>query len=157
MTNNDILRRLRYALNFTDEKMVSLFDLGGLTVPENDIDRLMMDVEDDVAIILEDFELGSFLDGLIVERRGARDGEVIPPPKQLSNNAVLKKIRIALTMHEGEMLETFKVGGHPMSRGELTAIFRKKNHKHYRECGDQALRKFLRGLTARLRPEKQQP
>jgi uncharacterized protein YehS (DUF1456 family) len=71
----------------------------------------------------------------------------------LTNNTKLKKLRIALNLHEEAMLAILEAGGHPMSRGELTALFRKPQHKHYRECGDQVLRKFLKGLTMRLRPK----
>ena len=73
--------------------------------------------------------------------------------RQLSNNDKLKKIRIALNLQEDAMLSILKAGGHPLSRGELSALFRKPSHKHYRECGDQVLRKFLSGLTQRLRPK----
>ena len=99
------------------------------------------------------------MDGLIIERRGPPPaGKTLPPPADaLSNNATLKKLRIALNLREEEMLSTLKAGGHPMSRGELTALFRKPYHKHYRECGDQVLRKFLNGLTKRLRPSAASP
>ena len=51
------------------------------------------------------------------------------------------------------MLGMLTLGGHPMSKGELTALFRKPTHKHYRDCGDQVLRNFLHGLTLTLRPD----
>jgi len=36
-----------------------------------------------------------------------------------------------------------------ISKHELSAFFRKLDHKHYRECKDQILRKFLKGVEER--------
>ncbi len=155
MNNNDTLRRIRYALDMSDSQMVAVFGLGGQTITEEQARTFMSNEEDDDAVYCTDEIFGCFLDGLIVDRRGPPPaGRATPPPsKFLTNNAKLKKLRIALNLHEDAMLATLKAGGHPMSRGELTALFRKPQHKHYRECGDQVLRKFLNGLTKRLRPK----
>ncbi len=37
MTNNDVLRRLRYTFNFNDDKMIAIFALGGLEVTRAEI------------------------------------------------------------------------------------------------------------------------
>ena len=94
-----------------------------------------------------DTALAAFLDGLIVQRRGPRkDGSPAPEaPEQLTNNAVFKKLRIALSMHEKEVLSTMAAGGHKLSKGELSALVRSPGHKNYRPCGDQILRSFLGG------------
>ncbi|OKR96149.1 hypothetical protein BH604_23570, partial [Pseudomonas aeruginosa] len=39
----------------------------------------------------------------------------------------------------------------PVSKPELSALFRKPGHSNYRTCGDQLLRNFLKGLTLRVR------
>ncbi len=157
MNNNDTLRRLRYALDLSNEQMVAIFALAGQTVTIEQTHAFMGSEGDEGAKYCTDDIFGRFLDGLIIDRRGPPPaGRPMPPPShELSNNAKLKKIRIALNLHEDAMLATLKAGGHPMSRGELTALFRKPKHKHYRECGDQVLRKFLKGLTKRLRPNDQ--
>ena len=155
MNNNDTLRRIRYALDIPDDHMVKIFGLGGQKVTVNQA-RIFMKTEDDEdAEYCTDDIFGRFLDGLIIDRRGPPPvGKPVPPPEPvLTNNAKLKKLRIALNLKEDVMLAILKAGGHPMSRGELTALFRKPDHKHYRECGDQVLRKFLNGLTKRLRPK----
>jgi uncharacterized protein YehS (DUF1456 family) len=36
----------------------------------------------------------------------------------------------------------------------MTAMMRAPDHKNYRECGDQFLRYFLRGLTQRAHAKK---
>jgi uncharacterized protein YehS (DUF1456 family) len=154
VNNNDTLRRIRYALNFSDQQMVRVFGLGGETVSEAQVVQYLSREDDPDGDYCDDAVLGRFLDGLIIERRGPPPaGRPAPPPmRALTNNAKLKKLRVALNLHEDDMLATLKAGGHPMSRGELTALFRKPQHKHYRDCGDQVLRKFLNGLTKRMRP-----
>ena len=69
----------------------------------------------------------------------------------LTNNGILKKLRIALKFREDEMLSTLKLAGMSLSKSELSALFRKEGQRHYKECGDQILRNFLKGLTTRLR------
>ena len=155
MNNNDILRRIRYALDFTDAQIVAVFGLGGKTLTEKAVRTFMVNEDDEGPGYCSDAILGCFLDGLIIERRGPPSAGRSAPQfsRTLTNNAKLKKLRIALNLHEDAMLAILKAGGHSMSRGELTALFRKPQHKHYRECGDQVLRKFLDGLTERLRPK----
>ncbi len=96
-----------------------------------------------------DQQLGEFLDGLIAERRGPRDPNLPPlTPQPLTNNEVLKKLRIAWNMREAELLATFAAGGREMSKNEVSALFRKRGNKHYRVCSDEVLEAFIRGLAA---------
>ena len=95
-----------------------------------------------------------FLDGLIIQRRGRQNDKPYQAPKgrvRLSNNDILKKIRIAFELHEEEMLETFYLADMVVTKQELAALFRKQGHHNYRECGDQFLRNFLKGLAIRYR------
>jgi uncharacterized protein YehS (DUF1456 family) len=153
MNNNDILRRIRYALSLSDEQMSDAFSQSGLTADAGQVRAWMGKEEDEDAQTCTDAVLTDFLDGLIIAKRGPRKPGSPPPVREeiLTNNAVLKKLRIALTLHEDGMLSALSAGGQPLSRGELSALFRKPNHKHYRECGDQVLRNFLKGLTETLR------
>ena len=162
MTNNDILRRLRYAFDFSDQAAVALFSLD----PNNSIEinktgfNHRISKEDDAQFIAcSDVELAAFLDGLIVSKRGLREAnpkaKPIEPIKdgfRLSKNDILKKLRIAMNYKEQNMLDTLKLGGSELSKSELGALFRKPQHKHYRSCGGQVLRNFIKGLTATLRP-----
>jgi uncharacterized protein YehS (DUF1456 family) len=154
MNNNDTLRRIRYALSISDKGMVAIFGLGGMTVSEGRARAFMIGEDGEGAEYCVDEFFGRFLDGLIIDRRGPPpSGRTAPPTAaELTNNDTLKKLRIALNLHEEDMLKALLAGGHPLSRGELTALFRKPSHKHYRACGDQVLRKFLKGLTKQLRP-----
>ena len=96
--------------------------------------------------------LARLLDGLIVHLRGAREGAPPrAPEKRLTNNLVLKKLRVAFELRDVDLHAIFEAAGHPVSKPELTALFRQPGHANYRPCGDQLLRYFLRGLTLRVR------
>ena len=151
MTNNDFLRRLRYALNIKDNIMVQIFKKGNIIVTREDvIDYLKKDIDDGFKK-LSNNDLISFLDGLIIQKRGNReDGTPVPTikiTKNNLNNILLRKLRIALAFKSYDMIRIFKLGGIEISEGELSALFRSENHKNYKECGDKYIRIFLKGLT----------
>ena len=156
MTPNDILRRIRYALNINDPTMLEIFKHGGHVVDLAGLKDLLKK-EDDAGYTACSYQLlGAFLDGLIVHKRGKKEaapGQVRRPELFLTNNAILRKIRIALELKEDDMLAILKLGDVDISSSELTAFFRKKDHKHYKECGDQFLRSFLNGLALRYRSQ----
>jgi len=159
MTNNDILRRLRFAFDFSDQQAAELFSLDPNTsVPmsREQFLRRVVKEEDNDFIECSDLELSAFLDGLIVMKRGLKEPGNAAPRKpstvdRLSKNDVLKKLRIAMTLQEQDMLETLKLGGSELSKAELSALFRNPQHKHFRTCGNQVLRNFIKGLTHKLR------
>ena len=151
MTNNDFLRRLRYALNIKDNIMVQIFKKGNLIVTREDvIDYLKKDIDEGFKK-LNNNDLIAFLDGLIIQKRGKReDGTPIPQVKVTKNNLnniLLRKLRIALSFKSYDMIRIFKLGGIEISEGELSALFRREDHKNYKECGDKYVRVFLKGLT----------
>ena len=151
MTNNDFLRRLRYALNIKDNSMIQIFKKGNIIVTREDvIDYLKKDTDDGFKK-LSNNDLISFLDGLIIQKRGNReDGTPVPTikiTKNNLNNILLRKLRIALAFKSYDMIRIFKLGGIEISEGELSALFRSENHKNYKECGDKYIRIFLKGLT----------
>jgi uncharacterized protein YehS (DUF1456 family) len=156
MNNNDILRRLRYALNLSDAKMIEIFARVGQVLNEAEVHSLLGKEDEEGTVICLDDLMAAFLDSLIVELRGPPRPGSPPPaiPDRISNNDIIKKVRIALKLQESDMMTILEAGGQPMSKGELSALFRKPGHKHYRACGDQVMRAFLRGLTLRLRPSK---
>ena len=151
MTNNDFLRRLRYALNIKDNVMVQIFKKGNIVLTREDvIDYLKKDIDEGFKK-LNNNDLIAFLDGLIIQKRGKReDGTPIPQVKVTKNNLnniLLRKLRIALSFKSYDMIKIFKLGGIEISEGELSALFRSENHKNYKECGDKYIRIFLKGLT----------
>lgn len=160
MNNNDILRRLRYALDISNPTMIEIFQLSGCSIEQPTLLKLLKKEEEEDFISCSNPLMSFFLDGLIVHRRGRRDSDAGGAPKpdaSLNNNAILKKLRIALDLKEEDMLAIMGLAGVKISKAELSALFRNKDHKHFKECGDQFLRNFLQGLTIRNRniiPEK---
>ena len=160
MTNNDILRRLRYALTISNDQMVEMFAKGNLTVDHAQLHSWLLkeaaegEEQDPGYVPCPDAALSQFLDGFIVVRRGVRENA--PPqviPNRINNNLILRKLRIGLDYKEEDMLGTLKLANFNLSKSELSALFRAKDHKHYQDCGDQILRNFLIGLTAKYRSE----
>jgi len=154
MTNNDILRQLRYALNINDSTMVEIFKLSDHEIKQSDLTGLLKKEDEEGFVNCSDDVLRYFLDGLILHKRGRKEikpGETRKPDLRLTNNTILKKLRIALELKEDNMLGILKLADVDISKSELTALFRKEGHKNYKECGEQFLRKFLKGLSIRYR------
>ena len=154
MTNNDILRRIRYVFDFNDDKMISIFQSAGSKVTRAEISDWMKSEEDDSYKKLKDVELATYLNGLINEKRGKREGVEPVPEKNLTNNAIFMKLKIALNLQAEDILEIMDLSDFRMSKHELSAFFRKVGHKHYRECKDQILRVFLKGLQMQYRKDE---
>jgi uncharacterized protein YehS (DUF1456 family) len=155
MINNDILRQLRYALNINDSTVIEIFKLADHEIDRDGLTGLFKKEEEEGFVNCGNALLRYFLDGLILYKRGRKEtkpGEAGRPDTRLTNNAILKKIRIALELKEDDMLAILRLADVNISKSELTALFRKEGQKNYKECGDQFLRKFLRGLSLRLRP-----
>lgn len=152
MTNNDVLRRVRYIFDLNDSTMIEIFALADFTVTEEQISAWLKKDEDDTFLKLNDTALAVFLNGFIIYKRGKRDGEQPEPEKQLNNNIVFQKLRIALNLKTDDILAIFQLVELQLSNHELSALFRKPGNKNYRECKDQILRNFLLGLQRQVRP-----
>jgi len=151
MNNNDVLRRIRYTFNFDDSKMMAVFGLGGLEVNRAEISDWLKKDDDPDYQKCSDQQLATFLNGLIVDKRGKKDGPQPEPEKQLSNNIIFRKLKIALNLQADEVLSLVNQADFRISKHELSAFFRKPGHKHYRECKDQVLRNFLKGMQLKYR------
>jgi uncharacterized protein YehS (DUF1456 family) len=76
----------------------------------------------------------------------------------MTNNDILKKLRVALKLTNDDIVNIMKLVDFQVSTSELGALFRKEDHPKYMECGDQFLRNFLNGLIIHLRgPMEQKP
>jgi len=69
----------------------------------------------------------------------------------MTNNDILKKLRVALKLTNDDIVAILKLVDFQVSKSELGALFRKEDHPNYMECGDQFLRNFLNGLIIHLR------
>lgn len=151
MTNNDILRRLRYTFDLDDSKMIAIFALADYAVTREQISNWLKKEEDPDFQKMSDTQLAVFLNGLIIDRRGKKEGPQRKPESRLNNNIIFRKIRIALNLQADDVLEILKLADVSISKHELSAFFRRPDHKHYRECKDQILRNFLKGVQLKYR------
>ena len=151
MTNNDILRRLRYVFDFNDSKMIAIFEQADLEVTRDQISDWLKKDDDPAYKSCDDPTLATFLNGLINDKRGKKEGAQPEPEKKLTNNMIFRKLKIALNMKDDDVLEIMGLADLRISKHELSAFFRKPGHKHYRECKDQILRNFIKGLQIKYR------
>jgi len=138
----------------SDSAMIEIFKLADHEIGRSILTGLLKKEDEEGFVNCGDIVLGYFLDGLILYKRGRKEikpGETRRPDSRLTNNIILKKLRIALELKEDDMLAVLKLAEVGISKSELSALFRKEGHKNYKECGDQFLRKFLKGLSIRYR------
>ena len=154
MINNDVLRAIRYMLDLSDGKVVELIHLAdpGAQVDKEEVQAMLKKEDEPGYVECSNKMLALFLDGLVFFRRGKDDSRPPrPPEKRVTNNVVLKKLRVAFELKDVDMHDILDSAGFPVSKPELSALFRQPDHKNFKLCGDQLLRNFLKGLTMRLR------
>lgn len=167
MNNNDILIRLRYALDLKNTEMMEIFELGNVEVTLEEVGMLLKKSKDNYQDETENIGsmecnnsmLDSFLNGFITFKRGKQDlkpGQAEKPTLSITNNEsvnniILKKLKIALTLTSEEMLDILEEAGITVTKGELSAVLRKEGHKNYKECLDRYVRNFLKGLALKYR------
>lgn len=154
MTNNDILRRLRYVFDFDDSKMIALFALADQKVTRSDVSNWLKKEEDSDYKNCSDLQLATFLNGFIVDKRGKREGPQPAPEKRLNNNIIFMKLKIALNLKAEDVIEILNSVDFNLSKHELSAFFRKPTNKHHRECKDQIMRNFLQGIQLKYRADE---
>jgi len=147
LQTNDILYKIRTALSLSMEEMLKAYELEGYKMTEEHLDSLLKKRQEKTFHLCSYEELGVFLDGLVTLKRG-------PSPKkpgddealELTNNLILKKLRIALELKEPETEIIFALGELKLSKQELKSLFRKEGHKNFKACSDDQLNAFLDGL-----------
>lgn len=149
MTHNDALRGIRYLLNVSDSGMRDIVRLGGGTVSPEDIVAFLKREEEPGYGACTEQVMGHFLNGLVIYKRGKEEGR---PPRPIeapiTNNTVLKRLRIAFELTDNDIIDLIAKTGLRVSKAELSAFFRRPDHRNYRDCGDQFLRNLLKGLSA---------
>ncbi len=153
MDNNDIIRSIRYTLDLGDSKMIAIFKLADYHITREQVCNWLKKNDDPTWQNCTDTELAIFLNGLITDLRGKKEGVQPEVEKRINNNIVLRKLKIAFDLTGEEMLQIIGLAGLGMGPHELSALFRRPDHKHYRPCKDQILRNFLKGLRIKLRPQ----
>lgn len=152
MNHNDVLRSLRYLIKANDAKIAEIIALSGLQVPTATIATYMKKEDEAGFALCPQPVMAHFLDGLVIHRRGRDESRPAQPIElPVTNNTILKKLRVAFELKEDDLHALLKAANFPVSKPELSALFRKVGHDNYRPCGDQLLRNFLKGLTLRVR------
>jgi uncharacterized protein YehS (DUF1456 family) len=153
MKANDIFRRVRYILDLDDTKMIGVFALAEQKVTRAQLRAWLKKDDDPEYEECSDAMFATFLNGLISQQRGKQDGPLPDPEENLNNNAVFRKLKIAFNLQAEEILSILALADVHISKHELSAFFRRPGHKHYRDCKDQILRNFLKGMQIKHRGE----
>jgi uncharacterized protein YehS (DUF1456 family) len=151
MTNNDTLHLISQALDLDSAALLSLYPKPHANVDETRIAAWLKKEGDPGHEACSDQNLIRLLNGLIDHKRGPRDGGPRAPEHILNNNVVFMKLKIALNLQADDILQTLARHKIQMSKHELSALFRNRDHKHYRECLDPLLRAFIEGLKTTIK------
>lgn len=153
MNNNDVMRRVRYIFDFSDSKMIAVFKAADHQVTREQISDWLKKDDDPAFQVCSDKQLAIFLNGLINVKRGKKEGAQPEPEQRLTNNIIFRKLKIALNLKAEDVLQIMDLANFSISKHELSAFFRRANHKHYKTCKDQILRNFLKGVQLKYRPD----
>ncbi|BCO19995.1 hypothetical protein KUC3_28520 [Alteromonas sp. KC3] len=156
MIHNDVLRRLRYALAINDTAAISIFKLVDYDMDIDYLHAIMKKEGEEGYLPCRDKIISLFLDGLIIKNRGKQEGstpQVLDAGERLSNNDILRKIRIAMSYKDDDMIVVLKNANFRISKGELSAFFRKPDHRNFKPAGDQVVRNLLQGMVKKYRPD----
>jgi uncharacterized protein YehS (DUF1456 family) len=130
-------------------KLIEIIGLTGFKVDKEDLASFLKQ-EDEVGYKnCGDKVLAQFLDGVVIYKRGKNESKPIQPLEiSLTNNIILKKIRVAFELKDTDIINLLEKSGIKVSKTELSAFFRKKDHRNYRDCGNQFLRNLLKGMAS---------
>jgi len=151
MLNNDVIRSVRYMLKVSEFILVDIVKLGGGQVTQAEMNAYLKKEDEPGFEECGQNIMSRFLNGLIYYKRGKDESRPPLVPELPTNNVVLKKLRVAFELKDEDIISILEGVGTNVSKPELSALFRKEGHQNYRPCGDQFLRYFLKGLTAKLR------
>lgn len=144
---NEILYRIQKALSLTTEDILQAYLLEDYKMDASHLEALLKRHQDKEFVQASYEELGIFLDGLVSLKRGSspkktNEDEAV----ELTNNLILKKLRIALELKEAETEIIFGLADVKLSKQQLSSLFRKEGHKNFKPCSDELLMAFLEGL-----------
>jgi uncharacterized protein YehS (DUF1456 family) len=74
----------------------------------------------------------------------------------MSNNDIFKKLRVALSLRNDDIIEIMALVGFKATKAEIGDIFRAEDHPNFKKCGDQFLRNFLNGLVIHMRGPREE-
>ncbi|NBC05196.1 MAG: DUF1456 family protein [Bacteroidetes bacterium] len=153
MRNDDIIQSIRYILDVGEGEIANILKLTDYKPKRKEIEFIFDDTIPEDRKVDTTHELtANLLDGLIYYKRGKSDKH---PPRPIrtpvTNNMVMKKLRVAFKLRDDDILNILRSTGFDISKSEVNALFQKENHSNYMPAGDQVLRYFLKGLAERER------
>ena len=141
MRNNIILHKIIQTLKLTDDEVIKILKQENQNITN---ELLQSIINQEVPCSYE--VLGSFLDAIITLKRGTSTTIKADEVIELTNNVILKKVRIALELKEEETLKAFKNGGEAITKQKLSYMLRKAGHTKFKKCSYELLISFLDGL-----------
>jgi len=147
MQINDILFKIKKALSLENAQIIEAYRLADYEMSEARLEAILKRRLDKGYEEATYEELGVFLDGLILLKRGpsdkvATENEAVA----LTNNLILKKIRVAMELKESELIILFALADVELTKRQIGALFRKEGTKNFKACSDTLLMAFLEGL-----------
>ncbi len=116
MNHNDVLRSLRYMLKVNDAKMAEIIGLTGLDVNPVVLATYVKKEEEEGFVRCPDRVMAHFLDGLVIYRRGKDESRPAQPVElPVTNNQILKKLRVAFELKEDDLHAILKSVDFPVS------------------------------------------
>jgi len=146
MKINDILFKIKTALSLSDKAMIQAYALVDYKMRPPRLEAILKRHQDQGYEEATYEELGIFLDGLIALKRGERPKTPQDEDIPLTNNLILKKLRIALELKEPELMIVFGLVDVPLTKRQIGSLFRAEGHKNFKACSDELLMLFLEGL-----------
>ena len=149
MRTNDIFRKLTQSLLLDTPKIQALFAVTEIDLSDKDVANLLKTDYQPGFEAMPDYILTIFLNNLIDEQRGKKadaQAEVIEKHHKISNNDVLKKLRIAFNLHEQDVRDALKLATIELTKSDLSALFRKPGHAQFKGCDDSLVLDFIEGL-----------
>ena len=128
MKTNDILFKIQKALNLSQKEMLEAYKLADYKMDATHLDSLLKRCQDEGFKLCSYEELGVFLDGLVILKRGPSPKKQSDDAVELTNNLILKKLRIALELKEAETEIIFSLADVELSKQQLASLFRKEGH-----------------------------
>jgi uncharacterized protein YehS (DUF1456 family) len=152
VVNNIVIHRIIQLLEADSSTLEEIFKLSGHPLDQIAISGFLKTPDESGSIECNDTQMIFFLDGLITYRRGKSENQSAQKAQTqalLTNNSILKKLRIAFNLKEDDLINLMAIAEFDITKNEISAIFRKEGHKHYRECSDDFLQAFIHGLSFR--------
>lgn len=155
MNHNELMRNLRRALAVNEHGLAEIYALSGDSMDAEGLKNRLKQSNESGYVECEEVTAARMLEAMIIHLRGAKEGAPTPQPQlPLSNNHVLKKLRIAYDLKDEDMHRLFAAEGTELGKQQLKSLFRKEDNKNYLACSEKLLRIFLKSLVNEARAQQ---